>query len=617
MKRYLFILTALAALVACVEKGSPEQEGSLGSLRLRAVVEQSTRSSEVNDLILDSAVVNVYKADFSGLVRTYPYRSMTSPFYLAADSYRVDVIAGERVADTPVPASWDRKSYKGSALFEIIPGEDVDVEVMANVSNAVTEITFDQTVAENFNPDYIFSIGLDPQEPQTMLTYDADLSGTEGYFIITGLDEPSFTWTFEGTLTKGGRKFVKTGTIEQLQEGRLYKMNIVYTVRHGDFNFSIYVDPVEEVIDDMIVFEPVSTGLAPSSEYEIWAAHATIHADVDAAESEGATIQFAYRKDGGDWQTVDGVRDSEATWLAELTGLTPSTEYTYRLLIDGEPVGDDLVFTTDDAPRIPNGSFEYVSKVSGNDYYKFYDPNCGVPDGSFMFWGSGNGEGPEGVNGSANMGVVITTIDTGDKVDGKQSVCAQSSQTLGILAAGNLFTGQFAGLVGTEGGKVNFGRPWTSRPSALKLYCKYSTDKMDIISDTPSGVSLSKNDYDRAQIIVALGNWDYKAYGGTKDSPVHVNTTKLSTFRDYFTDGSTIANGELIIHNDGYILNRAAKVASSTSGWKEYVIPLNYRKLDEYPTHIVISCAASQYGDYFTGCSSSKLWIDAVELIYE
>lgn len=36
------------------------------------------------------------------------------------------------------------------------------------------------------------------------------------------------------------------------------------------------------------------------------------------------------------------------------------------------------------------------------------------------------------------MGIVITYIDTEDKVDGKQSVRAQTSQLAGMLAAGNL-----------------------------------------------------------------------------------------------------------------------------------------------------------------------------------
>jgi hypothetical protein len=233
-----------------------------------------------------------------------------------------------------------------------------------------------------------------------------------------------------------------------------------------------------------------------------------------------------------------------------------------------------------------------------------------------MFWGSGNGEGSEGVNGSANLGIVITYIDTEIKVDGRQSVRAQTSQMAGMLAAGNLFTGQFAGLVGTSGGMVNFGRPWTTRPSALKIYCRYQTGKMDIIKGAPAGVSLTKDDYDMAEIKFAVGDWDYRKYGGSKSSPVHINTTDAGTFVDFNTDPSTIANGNLIIHHDGYVLNGEAKVSASTGEWLEYTIPLNYRDMERMPTHIIVSCAASRFGDYFTGCSSSKLWIDAVELIY-
>ena len=215
------------------------------------------------------------------------------------------------------------------------------------------------------------------------------------------------------------------------------------------------------------------------------------------------------------------------------------------------------------------------------------------------------------------MGIIITTIDRQNKVDGNQSVCAQTSELAGILAAGNLFTGQFAGLVGTEGGMVNFGRPWTTRPVAMKLYCKYTTSKINIIgSKLPPGVSLTKDDYDRAQIKVVIGNWNYRTYGGTKDSPVHVNTTDASTFVDFSKDPSTIANGELIIYKDGYILNGAGQVDAATSEWAEYTIPLSYHTIDEVPTHIIVSCASSQYGDYFTGCSTSKLWIDKVELVY-
>ena len=345
----------------------------------------------------------------------------------------------------------------------------------------------------------------------------------------------------------------------------------------------------------------------------------TASAYVSAMAAAGKETVFHYRAKGStDWMTVDSanVTSDGGSYTAHITGLQPLSDYEVMVSCgdDKTPVEE---FTTAPATRIPNGSFEYASLVSGSNYYKFYDPSCGVEEGEYMFWGSGNGEGPEGINGSANMGIIITTIDKNSKIDGNQSVCAQTSQMAGILAAGNLFTGQFAGLVGTEGGMVNFGRPWSTRPVALKLYCRYTTSNIDIIGKKlPPGVTLTKEDLDRAQIKVAIGTWDYRTYGGTKDSPVHINTTDASTFVDFNKDPKTIANGDLIIHKDGYFLNGASKVDAVTSEWAEYTIPLNYHDLETLPTHIIVSCASSQFGDYFTGCSSSKLWIDKVELVY-
>lgn len=339
---------------------------------------------------------------------------------------------------------------------------------------------------------------------------------------------------------------------------------------------------------------------------------------VTAIGTAGKENKIHYRLKGEDsWSEVD---ESDLTFeggvfTAHIEGLQPDTCYE-TIAVCGADMSPVVEFTTEQALPIPNGSFEYASKVTGTEYYKFYDPYCGVEEGSFMFWGSGNGEGDEGIKGSANMGIVITYIDTEDKVDGIQSVRAQTSQLAGILAAGNLFTGQFAGLVGTSGGKVNFGRPWTTRPSALKVYCKYSTGNVDIIKGMPPGVSITKDDFDCGEIKFALGTWNYKEYGGSQDSPVHINTTDPDTFVDYTKDASTIAYGNLLLHHDGYTLNSAEKVNSQTDKWVEYTIPLNYRDTDTLPTHIIISFASSRYGDYFTGCSTSRLWVDALELVY-
>ena len=382
-----------------------------------------------------------------------------------------------------------------------------------------------------------------------------------------------------------------------------------------DFTHGISVEVTAfDLTEIWELFVEVSDSGVDITDVNPWTHDAYVNFIAETGKNNG----LKYRQKGvSQWTELsqEDITSDGGLYCAHIKGLKSETVYE-AVAYSGDDSSPVQEFITDPATKIPNGSFEYASKVAGKDFYKFYDPSCGVDDGMYMFWGSGNGEGAEGVNGSASMGIVITYIDTDDKVDGKQSVRAQTSQLAGMLAAGNLFTGQFAGLVGTSGGKVNFGRPWSTRPSAMKIFCKYRTGKMDIINGAPVGVTLSKEDYDRAEIKVAIGDWNFRDYGGTAESPVHVNTTDSKTFVDFNTDKSTIANGNLTIHHDGYILNGAAKVSAATDQWVEYTIPLNYHDMEALPTHIIISCAASQFGDYFTGCSSSALWIDAVELIY-
>lgn len=626
MRKY-FILLGLAAVsaAACtsveapvseqglltmnVSVSEPDQEDSgQGSVWQNSIVGNypqhalpRTKAAMGQAELLSTAKVNIYMADFSGLVRSYNYADVPASIYLPVESYRVDVLAGECAKEHPAAASWEQKSYKGSKEFAIVAGQNTSVQVEAKVSNAVTEVTFDSSVTSLFPGGYSLRIGLDDD---SSLVYDAATAGQNGYFIVDGLDEPALSWSFRGTLD-GGMIYSKTGVISDVQPGMLYKLKLKYTLKDGSVSFDILVDYATDIIDDTIIFEPVSTGLAASSRFEVWAAHATVYADVDESEyNNPSAVKFAYSADGNVWTTVDSERTSEGSYKALLKGLTPSTAYSYRLVIGGEVIGDSMTFTTEAAPSVPNGSFENISKV--DSYYVWFDPSSPDPSSRNMWWGSGNGT--DDVSGSASMGIVITEPDGGDKIDGSRSVRLQSRSIVGMLAAGNLFSGKFMGLVGTSGGRVAFGRPWTARPTALRCWVKYSTGKINIIKSTPSGVTVTKNDYDRAMVRVALGTWNYKTYGGSKESPILVNTTEPSSIIDFTKDPSTIALGEAVFQGDA---------ANSTNEWREVLIPIVYSNENVYPTHIVISCASSYYGDYFTGSDSSKLWIDKMELVYE
>ena len=598
---------ALSAIVygACANYDeTPAAKGAF-SLDVR-MGEPSTKAAMSQEELLSSAKVSIYKGDFSGKVREYEYSRMPQAIYLPADDYRVDVIAGEIAKESPAAASWEQKSYRGSSDVTVTAGTSGSVTVIAKVCNVISKVTFDQTVADAFQSGYTCTVSL--AGPDDRLVYDASNSGSDGFFIASGF-EPSLYWTFSGTLKKDGSQFTKSGEIKSVEEGKRYGLSLKYTEKDGVLAFDLLVDDSMNNFYDNIIFEGTSTGIAQPAKHEIWAGHFTAHADVDEAQYDKDKVRFEVREKGSqDWTQVAATRESEGTFSAEIKGLIPSTVYEYRLVLTSLESGEEEILaapsdvTTDAAVPVPNGGFETTSNDESSKYKSFYDPASSDPTLQKPWWGNGN-YGATLVGSSS----VICYPDASDCKEGSQSVCLQSRWVAVKFAAGNLFSGHFGNLIGTSGGTVYFGRPFTARPTALRFWMKYSGG---VINRESSNVpdDGKKGNYDKASIRIALGTWNYRQYGGDADSPVMINTTDVSTFVDFSTDKSTIAFGEKIVSSDD---------SNPAKDWIQVTIPLEYRSLTTYPTHIIISCAASMYGDYFSGYDDSKLWLDGMELLYE
>ena len=604
-KTFAIITIAAAALLSCQkQQTTPEGEGAL----ILSVSTDGTKAAMTSDELLANADIRIYKDDFSGMVRHYRYSEIPQKIYLPAGGYRIDVLAGEAAKETPSYASWEQKSYKGSKSATITAGGSESITVVAAMNSIVSNISFDESVDTYFQAGYTCTVSLSTVEGAS-LSYTKAESGTDGYFIASGF-EPSLDWTFSGTLASG-EAFSKSGSIAAVEGGKRYRLALKYVEKNGLLDVDILVDDALNEVYDDIIFVPVSTGLASTGKYEIWGSRFTAYADVDENEYDQSKVYFEYRVAGSDaeWTRSEAAaRVSEGSYSAQITGLTGATEYEYRLVVtkaaDGseEIVDGTMTVTTEATPQVPNGSFETVSHDESGNYYSFYDPASSDPALQSKWWCSGN-------QGSTTVGssYQITYPDASDKMDGAQSVCLESRYVIVKFAAGNLFCGHFGATIGTSGGTVFFGRPFTARPSAMRFWAKYSSGPVNRrASNAPD--EIQKGDYDRASLRIAIGTWDYKKYGGDANSPILVNTTDESTFVDYTTDASTIAFGEKILQGDA---------ENSTNVWQQITIPLDYKTTTAYPTHIMIAFAASMYGDYFTGCDSSKLWIDKVELLYE
>ena len=308
-------------------------------------------------------------------------------------------------------------------------------------------------------------------------------------------------------------------------------------------------------------------------------------------------VEGQYKKTSDtEWTDVSGeaVKTSGGDFSACVEGLSLSTEYECYAY-SGSDRTESRVFTTEDEKQLPNAGFEIFSQAESSNYYSFFDPSSSACP--TKWWDSGNA-------GSTMVGATasICNPDTANKMEGNASARLNSKYVVIKFAAGNIFCGEFAGLVGTSGGKVNFGRPFTLRPRKMTFWMKYQGGAIDYVGGYPEGEPVKKGDPDACQVFVALGDWDYREYGGTKDCPVQVNTTRKETFFN--------PSGPNVIAYGSYITN------SSTDGWKKIEIPLEYTTTSKAPTHIIISCASSMLGDYFTGCSTSTLWVDDFRLEY-
>ena len=323
---------------------------------------------------------------------------------------------------------------------------------------------------------------------------------------------------------------------------------------------------------------------------DAWAKRIWLYANGRADSALG----FRYRAAGAEqWSEVEDVTVDGGSFSACVEGLDTLTDYEV-IAYSNDSFTPIVKVTTEDVWALPNAGFE---EWSVNDKGVI----CPYLPGAEPFWGTGN-------DGAAIASTTLTeaTEDTRPGSTGEYAAALQSKKAavmgLGKFAAGNIFLGEFGGLVGMDG-LVNFGRPSTARPVALRGWIKYNCGAIDEYGKTPTArPDLKKGDMDEGQIMIAVGNWTAEEYGGSESCPVVVNTKNESTFLDPYGK-NVIGSGVMILKE-------------STNGWKEFTLPLEYATTSERPTHIIIVCTGSRFGDYFTGSTQSLLLVDDFELIY-
>ena len=337
-------------------------------------------------------------------------------------------------------------------------------------------------------------------------------------------------------------------------------------------------DKDKRTVWTVYVFHSASGAVGSSSIFPM-----CVNAFVSGSVQSGRTPVIEYREQrSSSWETLDAsdIRINGTSYTATISGLTPGTAYQYRVSVDGE-TGEEQSFTTVQSVALENGKLEnwHEEKTSTNKI--MYVPNAEGSD----FWGTGN-------PGAATFLDNLTTPTT-ESVSGT-AARLESKDALIKLGAGNLFTGDFT-LDGLDG-LLHFGRPFSSFPTALRLYYKYtSTPITEINSDAPSYMESFRNNPDTCHVYIALSD---------KSEPYVISTKPKSRQLFNKNDANIIAYGEFLS-------------SKSTFSYQQIEIPLTYRATNRTPKYIIIVCAASKWGDYYVGGVGSTLYIDEMELVYE
>ena len=456
--------------------------------------------------------------------------------------------------------------------------------VILTQANVKVSVKFDDSFRTNFSnvECYIHS----SNEEVTMRRFTLSNTISSAYFPVGPL-------TFVLNVTnKSGQQYSMTKDVTDVKARDHFIIN--YKLAEAGYAGGVTVkvdDATQSYTFDIEVPRQSSTSLNASAA-NAFTTFAYLSGAVTAKTSEfsenNLSLQWKKSTDA-DWTSVPAsqlTKGEQDSYSYKLTNLTPATEYSYRMNYnDGNTNvnSNEVSFTTETVGTIYNAGFE-------NWYMDGKIAVCGQ-QGDSKYWNSSNA-------GAANYIGSVTTQETSFKHGGNSSAKLATASAAGKLAAASIFTGDFIGLVGIKGAKLDWGVPFNSRPSVLKGYYSYTPGSIDK-GNQPSGVGApAKGEPDECQIFCALvtelfhvANTDASGY-------------ELSTNIDWQNDPRIVAYGQM------------TKNTSSNGEWQAFNIPLVYHSLTKKPTHIIIVCSSSKWGDFFYGSSSSVLYLDDFSLEY-
>ena len=511
-------------------------------------------------------------------------------------------------------AGFDIPYYTGSKGVTITANGEANETIICKLANVKVTVNFDpaliakvRSVAATVDNDEVpndgtpavYSLAFDTEETRS------------GYFPVTKLfasitvvnkDGDSHSMRKELTDAEGNPVKARDHFILNIKETDTGEQGITVTVdpttHEYSYTFNVSTKPTSGAtltagVWDRLAYlkaTNVSTGTGVSTEGMKFQYRAAVE-----------TATLAEDEESGWTDVVTTTEENNHT--AMLTGLAAETAYEYRLVNGNGEVIATQSFTTGEADAqtaLVNGGFEDWCVRSAKT--ALTNKNTTFPcsetdyDAGNLYWDTSN----RGANSISQMDP--TNKSTDFVIAGTYAAKLQSVKVLGsIFAAASMYTGSFGGASMDMSATINFGRSFTSRPIALHGYYQYSPANVDAVGDNlPADATVSEGNPDQCAIYVALTKKTYT-----------INNKQEDTFIDFEGDENIIAYGT--IEGDYVKTNGAA------NGYTEFTIPLQYKEsqFGAIPTHIIIVCSASKYGDYFTGGEGSTLYVDDFSLVYD
>ena len=532
--------------------------------------------------------------DASGHVHaeTTDHTQWTQPIALKAGTYTVEASSNGFDGQE---SGFDLPYYTGSTVIPVEAGKQKTASFTCHLANVKVTVNYSADFAKYFKSGTTTvaskQAGINP------LDFVMGTTTQSGYFPVADLDV-----TVKVT-NQAGKQFSKTQEIKGVKAQDHYIIN--YRIQEtGSGNISVEIDPKENIYTFTFdVSTTPKTSLIMES-VDAWGKFAYVNGKIAGSvtdqEFDDTKFSFEYKATTEqNWQTAMATQEGDH-YKATLKDLQPKTSYQCRFIYKKDAASfasSETTFTTEDTPVLPNGNLDEWYKKDKTWYA------CSEADfnsNGASWWDSSNPGTTTGAGALINKNPTQGNSSTVHTSGGKSAeLKSQYASFLGIgkFAAASLYAGKFGDLVGTNGAKINFGQPFTARPSALKGWFKYTSGKIDYVGpNTPQDANIVKGETDDlCSIFIALTTQSFL-----------VDNTQISTFVDWNSNPAVIAYGEL-----------PASEAVTTADWKEFNVQLKYRDLKKEPTHIVIVCSASKYGDYFTGSTGSVMYIDDMELIYD